>query len=60
KYIVTWALGHLVTLADPESYDVKYKKCNLEDLQMLTESLKLTVIKQRIRYVLGFLYRHIL
>lgn len=25
KYIVTWALGHLVTLADPESYDVKYK-----------------------------------
>ena len=25
KYIVTWALGHLVTLADPESYDDKYK-----------------------------------
>ena len=24
-YIVTWALGQLVTLADPESYDVKYK-----------------------------------
>ena len=23
KYIVTWALGHLVTLADPETYDVK-------------------------------------
>ncbi len=25
KYIVTWALGHLVTLADPEEYDKKYK-----------------------------------
>jgi len=24
KYIVTWALGHLVTLADPESYNPKY------------------------------------
>ena len=46
KYIVTWALGHLVTLADPESYDVKYKKWNLEDLPMLPEHLKLTVIKQ--------------
>ncbi|MBY0038340.1 DNA topoisomerase III [Bacillus cereus] len=46
KYIVTWALGHLVTLADPESYDVKYKKWNLEDLPMLPERLKLTVIKK--------------
>ncbi|MYW27225.1 DNA topoisomerase III [Bacillus thuringiensis] len=46
KYIVTWALGHLVTLADPESYDAKYKKWNLEDLPMLPERLKLTVIKQ--------------
>ena len=43
---MTWALGHLVTLADPESYDVKYKTWNLEDLPMLPERLKLTVIKQ--------------
>lgn len=46
KYIVTWALGHLVTLADPESYDEKYKKWSLEDLPMLPERLKLTTIKQ--------------
>lgn len=46
KYIVTWALGHLVTLADPESYDMKYKTWNLEDLPMLPDRLKLTVIKQ--------------
>lgn len=46
QYIVTWALGHLVTLADPESYDVKYKTWNLEDLPMLPDRLKLTVIKQ--------------
>ncbi|MGP7818296.1 DNA topoisomerase III [Niallia sp. 01092] len=46
KYIVTWALGHLVTLADPETYDNKYQKWNLEDLPMLPDRLKLTVIKQ--------------
>lgn len=46
KYIVTWALGHLVTLADPETYDVKYKTWNLEDLPMLPEKMKLVVMKQ--------------
>jgi DNA topoisomerase-3 len=46
KYIVTWALGHLVTLADPEEYDDRYKAWKLEDLPMLPESLKLVVIKQ--------------
>lgn len=46
KYIVTWALGHLVTLADPEAYDSKYKTWNLEDLPMLPNDLKLVVIKQ--------------
>jgi DNA topoisomerase III len=46
KYIVTWALGHLVTLADPEGYDHKYKTWNLEDLPMIPEKLKLIVIKK--------------
>ncbi|MDF2788855.1 MAG: topB [Neobacillus sp.] len=46
KYIVTWALGHLVTLADPESYDDKYKTWKIEDLPMLPNELKLVVIKQ--------------
>jgi DNA topoisomerase-3 len=46
KYIVTWALGHLVTLADPEAYDTKYKTWKLEDLPMLPEHMKLVVMKQ--------------
>jgi DNA topoisomerase-3 len=46
QYIVTWALGHLVTHADPESYDEKYKTWRLEDLPMLPPTLKLVVIKQ--------------
>ena len=46
KYIVTWALGHLVTLADPEAYGDKYATWKLEDLPMLPKELKLVVIKQ--------------
>ncbi len=46
KYIVTWALGHLVTIADPEDYDKKYKDWRIEDLPMLPSHLKLVVIKQ--------------
>jgi len=46
QYIVTWALGHLVTLADPESYGDQYKSWRLEDLPMLPSPLKLVVIKK--------------
>ncbi len=46
KYIVTWALGHLVTLADPEAYDQKFSAWRLEDLPILPPHLKLVVIKQ--------------
>ena len=46
KYVITWALGHLVTLADPDAYDDKYKSWRLEDLPMLPEKMKLVVIKQ--------------
>ncbi|MBF8981926.1 DNA topoisomerase III [Lutibacter sp. B2] len=46
KYIVTWALGHLVTLADPEIYEEKYKAWRIEDLPMLPSKLKLVVIKK--------------
>lgn len=46
KYIVTWALGHLVTLADPEQYNKKYKTWNMEDLPMLPEKMRIEVIRQ--------------
>lgn len=46
EYIVTWALGHLVTLADPEVYDDKYKTWKLDDLPMLPKQLKLVVMKK--------------
>ncbi|MCC3869947.1 DNA topoisomerase III [Terrisporobacter mayombei] len=46
KYIVTWALGHLVTLADPESYGEKYKSWKMEDLPIIPTKLKTVVIKK--------------
>ena len=46
QYIVTWGLGHLVTLADPEHYDKKYKDWKMEDLPMLPEKMDIEIIKQ--------------
>ena len=46
KYVVTWALGHLVTLADPEAYDERYKNWDMAVLPMMPEKFQLVVIKQ--------------
>lgn len=46
KYIVTWALGHLVTLADPESYNQKYTRWEMEDLPIIPKEMKTEVIKK--------------
>lgn len=46
RYVVTWGLGHLVELADPEDYDPKYKEWKMEDLPMMPEPFKLEVIRQ--------------
>ena len=45
-YVVTWALGHLVTLADPEEYDKKYMKWEISTLPMMPDRMKLVVIRQ--------------
>lgn len=46
EYVVTWALGHLVTLADPEEYEKKYMKWEMSTLPMMPEHMKLVVIRQ--------------
>lgn len=45
-YVVTWALGHLIELADPESYGDQWKEWKLETLPMLPEKLEIQVIKK--------------
>lgn len=44
KYIVSWAIGHLVTLAEPEDYDAKYKKWSFDTLPIIPEEMKLKAI----------------
>ena len=46
KYVVTWALGHLVTLAEPEHYGDKYKNWSMDTLPMLPEKMSLKVIPE--------------
>jgi DNA topoisomerase III len=41
-YIITWAIGHLIGLAEPDQYDDRYKKWNLNDLPIIPEHFKLT------------------
>ena len=46
QYVVSWAVGHLVTLAEPEDYDENYKKWNFSALPILPDEMKLKAIKQ--------------
>jgi DNA topoisomerase-3 len=45
-YVVTWALGHLVELSDPESYGEQWKTWKMETLPMMPEKLEIQVIKK--------------
>ncbi len=44
KYTVTWAVGHLVTLMEPDEIDEKYKKWSFATLPILPETIPLKVI----------------
>ncbi|MGI6707250.1 MAG: DNA topoisomerase III [Clostridia bacterium] len=53
RYIVTWAIGHLVTLAEPEDYDPVYKSWRLDTLPILPSKMKLKPIsKTRKQYAI--------
>ncbi|WP_438431356.1 DNA topoisomerase 3 [Gorillibacterium sp. sgz500922] len=41
SYIITWAIGHLITLAEPDKYDDKYKKWRMADLPIIPDTFKL-------------------
>ena len=46
RYIVTWAVGHLVTLVEPNELDPKYEKWSFATLPILPETIPLKVISQ--------------
>jgi DNA topoisomerase-3 len=49
EHVVTWAVGHLVQLAEPEAYDAKYKSWRMPDLPIVPERFKLVVRDERSR-----------
>lgn len=46
RYVVTWALGHLVELAQPAEYNERYKRWDIRDLPMLPHTLRQSIMKQ--------------
>ena len=46
QYIVSWAIGHLIELCEPEHYDQKYKKWNYQDLPIIPTEMKLQTIRK--------------
>jgi DNA topoisomerase-3 len=48
-HVITWAVGHLVQLAEPEAYDPKYKSWRMPDLPIVPDRFKLVVRDERSR-----------
>lgn len=58
--LVTWCVGHLVTMSYPESYDEKYRKWSLDTIPFIPEKFKYEVIdsvKKQFQIVSGLLNR---
>ena len=58
--VVTWCVGHLVTMSYPEKYDIKYKRCSLDTLPFLPREFKYEVIpgvQKQFEIVKGLLNR---
>ncbi|HEV2945018.1 MAG TPA: DNA topoisomerase III, partial [Solirubrobacteraceae bacterium] len=49
EHVVTWAVGHLVQLAEPEAYDPKFKSWKMADLPIVPDHFKLVVRDERSR-----------
>jgi DNA topoisomerase-3 len=61
EYVITWAVGHLVQLAEPEDYDEKWKKWRMADLPIVPDDFKLvprdTKSKKQLNAILKLLKR---
>jgi DNA topoisomerase-3 len=49
EHVITWAVGHLVQLAEPDEYDPKFKRWRMDDLPIVPEKFKLVVRDERSR-----------
>jgi DNA topoisomerase III len=58
-HVVTWAVGHLVQLADPEEYDPKFKKWRMADLPIVPDRFRLEVRDERSRKQMNVIKRQL-
>ncbi len=49
EHVITWAVGHLVQLAEPDEYDAKFKRWRMPDLPIVPDKFKLVVRDERSR-----------
>ena len=49
EHVISWAVGHLVQLAEPDEYDPKYKRWRMDDLPIVPDRFKLVVRDERSR-----------
>ena len=49
EHVISWAVGHLVQLAEPDEYDAKFKRWRMADLPIVPEHFKLVVRDERSR-----------
>src|SRR5256714_15621876 len=49
EHVITWAVGHLVQLAEPDEYDPKFKRWRMDDLPIVPDRFKLVVRDERSR-----------
>ena len=60
EYVITWAIGHLVELAEPGDYDPKWKRWNMSTLPIIPERLRykpIRDVKKQLEIVQGQLRR---
>src|SRR5271166_3629383 len=59
EHAITWAVGHLVQLAEPEAYDPKYKSWRMPDLPIVPSHFKLVVRDERSRKQMSVVSRQL-
>jgi DNA topoisomerase-3 len=57
--VITWAVGHLVQLAEPDEYDPKFKRWKMDDLPIVPEHFKLVVRDERSRKQMSVVSRQL-
>ncbi len=59
EHVVTWAVGHLVQLADPDEYEERYKKWRMADLPIVPDRFKLVIRDERSRKQMNVVKRQL-